>query len=245
MLLKQMKRLRSKRGFTLAELMIAMLILSMVTAVAAGGIPVAINAYTKVVETANAQMLLSTTMTKLREELGTASEIKFPDITESKEDGTITDKSGKSYEKTSDEKTYTYSNGEYTIVYDKETNKPKSAVIRNKKIVYESENGSESWIEGTDSGIMIQEYADTAKAEELGLYYHLLVSKSAANKNLYVTFDNIVWSSETGVLELQNVKVYSNSGGEPLAELKFDLTDEDAVDNPDGSIKIRVLSYIY
>ena len=194
MIFKQIKRLRSNLGFTLAELMIAMLILSMVTAVAAGGIPVAINAYTRVVETANAQVLLSTTMTKLREELGTASEIKS---------------------------------------------------VNDHEIVYESENGSESRIYRTDSGIMIREYADVVSDLSDKTYEHLLVSKSAANKNLYVTFGSIVWTESTGIIEIRNVKVLSSSGGEPLAELDFDLPDEDAVDNEFGSIKIRVLSYIY
>jgi prepilin-type N-terminal cleavage/methylation domain-containing protein len=194
MIFKQIKRLRSNLGFTLAELMIAMLILSMVTAVAAGGIPVAINAYTRVVETANAQVLLSTTMTKLREELGTASEIKS---------------------------------------------------VNDHEIVYESENGSESRIYRTDSGIMIREYADVVSDLSDKTYEHLLVSKSAANKNLYVTFGSIVWTESTGIIEIRNVKVLSSSGGEPLAELDFDLPDDEAVDNPDGSIKIRVLSYIY
>lgn len=194
MIFKQIKRLRSNLGFTLAELMIAMLILSMVTAVAAGGIPVAINAYTRVVETANAQVLLSTTMTKLREELGTASEIKS---------------------------------------------------VNDHEIVYESENGSESRIYRTDSGIMIREYADVVSDLSDKRFEHLLVSKSAANKNLYVTFGSIVWTESTGIIEIRNVKVLSSSGGEPLAELDFDLPDEDAVDNEFGSIKIRVLSYIY
>ena len=194
MIFKQIKRLRSNLGFTLAELMIAMLILSMVTAVAAGGIPVAINANTRVVETANAQVLLSTTMTKLREELGTASEIKS---------------------------------------------------VNDHEIVYESENGSESRIYRTDSGIMIREYADVVSDLSDKTYEHLLVSKSAANKNLYVTFGSIVWTESTGIIEIRNVKVLSSSGGEPLAELDFDLPDEDAVDNEFGSIKIRVLSYIY
>ena len=63
---------RGRAGFTLAEVLIAMLILLMVTAVVAGGIPVAANAYYKVVDGANAQLLLSTTATLLRDELGTA-----------------------------------------------------------------------------------------------------------------------------------------------------------------------------
>ena len=59
-----MKRLNSRTGFTLAEVLITVLILLMITAVVAGGMPVAANAYYKVVDAANAQVLLSTAMKK-------------------------------------------------------------------------------------------------------------------------------------------------------------------------------------
>lgn len=68
-------RLARKKGFTLAETLLAILILLMVTAVVAAGIPVAANAYERVVMASNAQLLLSTTMTRMRDELGTATNI--------------------------------------------------------------------------------------------------------------------------------------------------------------------------
>lgn len=67
--------LTDQNGFSLAELLLAILILLMVTTIVAGGIPVAARAYYKVIDASNAQVLLSTTLTKLRDELGTASEI--------------------------------------------------------------------------------------------------------------------------------------------------------------------------
>ena len=70
------KKLKSRRGFTLAEMLIAMLIVLMVAAVVAEGIPVAANALDKVQEASNAQLLLSTTMTALREELSMARDIQ-------------------------------------------------------------------------------------------------------------------------------------------------------------------------
>ncbi len=223
MVLKRMKRLRSNLGFTLAELMIAMLILSMVTAVAAGGIPVAINAYTRVVDTANAQVLLSTTMTKLREELGTASEIKLPTPDDPADPvlGTVETRNGK--------KVVTYTGGEIRFI---------------------SENGSESRIYkeyNGEKGIHIREYADIdfeEKATDPDKYLHLLVSKSAANKNLYVTFGNIEWIEDDGILEIKNVEVWSDSGAK-LADLEYTLAEDEDFNNPNGSIKIRVLSYIY
>ncbi len=63
----------NKSGFSIAEALIAVLILLMVSSVVAGGMPVAAKAYRDVVDSANAQILLSTTVTALRDELGTAS----------------------------------------------------------------------------------------------------------------------------------------------------------------------------
>ena len=68
-------KIKSKRGFSIGELLVAILILSMVSAVVAGGIPVARDAYLKVTIGANSQVLLSTAISELRNELGTASSV--------------------------------------------------------------------------------------------------------------------------------------------------------------------------
>lgn len=68
-------KLKSKCGFTLAELLITILILLMVSSVVAAGVPAAANAYRKVMDAANAQMLLSTTVTSLRRELAFAESV--------------------------------------------------------------------------------------------------------------------------------------------------------------------------
>ena len=65
-------RLKNNKGFTLAELLITVLILLMVSSVVAGGIPVAANALGKMVDAAHAETLLATTYTALRDELSTA-----------------------------------------------------------------------------------------------------------------------------------------------------------------------------
>ena len=70
-------KLNSQRGFSLTELLVAVLILSMVSAVVAGGIPVARDAYEKVTLSANAQVTLSTAISALRNELCTASEVNI------------------------------------------------------------------------------------------------------------------------------------------------------------------------
>ena len=65
-------RLKNNKGFTLAELLITVLILLMVSSVVAGGITVAANALGKMVDAAHAETLLATTYTALRDELSTA-----------------------------------------------------------------------------------------------------------------------------------------------------------------------------
>lgn len=69
---------RRRAGFTLAETLLAVMILLLVTAIVAAGIPSARNAYEKVVMTSNADVLLSTTISSLRNELGTAQNIDIP-----------------------------------------------------------------------------------------------------------------------------------------------------------------------
>ena len=71
------KKLKSKSGFTLAETLLAVLILLLVSVIVANGIPVARNVYNNVIIGANAQMLLSTAVTALRNELGTAKDVNL------------------------------------------------------------------------------------------------------------------------------------------------------------------------
>ena len=67
----------NKKGFSLAELLLAVLILLLVSTIVASGIPAAKSAYEKVVVGSNAQVMLSTTIAALRTELGTATDIEL------------------------------------------------------------------------------------------------------------------------------------------------------------------------
>lgn len=66
---KVLKKPNNSAGFTLAETLIAVVILVMITATA---MPAAVSAYRNAVDAANAQVLLSTTVNALRSELSTA-----------------------------------------------------------------------------------------------------------------------------------------------------------------------------
>lgn len=80
----------NQSGFSLTELLATILILTLATSVVATGIPVAQRAYEKVVVGSNAQLLLSTTIARLREELGSATYVD-----DNYSDNTITYQSGK------------------------------------------------------------------------------------------------------------------------------------------------------
>ena len=76
MVKKLLRKLKSRSGFTLGEALVTVLILLLVSTIVATGIPVAKNAYEKVVLASNSEVLLSTTVSALRNELGCAQDIK-------------------------------------------------------------------------------------------------------------------------------------------------------------------------
>lgn len=79
--MKRKGKLYRNSGFTLAETLLAVLILLMVSTIVATGVPVAKNAYEKVVLGSNAQVLLSNAISALRYELGTARDISIDGTT--------------------------------------------------------------------------------------------------------------------------------------------------------------------
>lgn len=72
-LAKRFRTAGSGSGFTITELLVALLVVTMVSIIVATGVPSAINAYRGVVASSNAQVALSTTTTVLRDELGMAT----------------------------------------------------------------------------------------------------------------------------------------------------------------------------
>lgn len=90
-----MRKIRNKKGFTLAETLLALTITLMVAGLLAGGIPLALNAYHKVVDSANAKTVLATLTTELRDELALAKNMP---ITSNGEKLTYTNTMGKETE---------------------------------------------------------------------------------------------------------------------------------------------------
>ena len=74
--MRTIKKINNRKGFTLAETLLAVLIMLLVSTIVVTGIPAAKNAYEKVIIGANAQVLLSTAATSLRGELGTSKKVK-------------------------------------------------------------------------------------------------------------------------------------------------------------------------
>lgn len=70
-------KLHNTEGATFSELLVAMIILLLVTSIVAEGIPVAKNAYAKVVNRSNADLLVSTTLNTIRTELDLASDVEL------------------------------------------------------------------------------------------------------------------------------------------------------------------------
>lgn len=70
-------KLHTVGGFSLAELMLTMFILSLMTALSAWGVPVVIHVYQRAVDTANAETYLNTTMIALRGRLCVASNVEL------------------------------------------------------------------------------------------------------------------------------------------------------------------------
>lgn len=62
-------------GFTLAETLVAMLLMSFVGLIVTGGISMGAQVYGRIVERSNAELLLSTTLMEMRDELDRAEEV--------------------------------------------------------------------------------------------------------------------------------------------------------------------------
>ena len=67
--------MKSAAGFTLAETLLAVVILLLASSIVGAGMPAAVKAYRNAIDAANAQVLLSATVNALRSELTTARDV--------------------------------------------------------------------------------------------------------------------------------------------------------------------------
>lgn len=160
------KRIKSRAAFTLAEALVATLIMLMVSSVMVAGIPAARRAYENVVKVSNAELLMSTTISALRNELGMASNIEI------QSDYSIT-----------------YYNSTYgtmskilkhTVASDA-TNDPDPAGT----IMLQRNAGAN--VDGIGGDDITIPEGDAEKYEP-----KRLVSKAASNEDLYVTYDTVL-----------------------------------------------------
>lgn len=159
------RKLKQQNGFSLAEMLVAVLILLMVSAVVAGGVPAASNAYSKAVDAANAQVLLSTAATALRDELGTARNVSI---------------SGKTV------RYYSADNGNYSeLSMSGSDDRP---VIMLTSYLGENVNNSGSDVSGESASATIYGTTeDTVQWE--------LVSGAAITKKLGLTYDSVSYDN--------------------------------------------------
>lgn len=73
---KMTNKLFRRSGFSLAETLVVLIIILLVSSVVAAGMPAAEKAYVNVIQSADAQLFLSSTLTELRNELSTATEVR-------------------------------------------------------------------------------------------------------------------------------------------------------------------------
>lgn len=182
----------NRGGFTLAETLIAVLILLMVTGIVAAGIPAASNALNRAVDASHAQLLLSTTMTSLRNELGSARSIVSDAVSEEDEEGEESGEPG-------DEPV------EGTGPAEGET---EEETAQGPTIHYVDSSGAQCVLESKPDGIYVTKEASPESAAgdwHPGIPTKLLVSQQAATSNLYAAFRSATY--ENGIVKIVGLRV--------------------------------------
>ena len=73
------KKIKNKKGFTLSELLVAIIVLSLMTVMLATGAGLAARSYRTLTDESNAQVLVSTFASMLRNELSNAKDVELSD----------------------------------------------------------------------------------------------------------------------------------------------------------------------
>ncbi len=185
------KKMKNRSGFSLAETLIAILIILLVSSVVAAGMPAAQRAYVNVQVSADAQLLLSTTLTELRNELATATDIKLAVAAAVEDEGelqeTITDAEA--------------SEGQYA----------------GNVISYTNPITGKSTISFSGDNFMIQRYQDISDASIDGTTSRPLVSNAAKTKSLSLDFGDaspFTYAPDDGTVTIAAFSVKTKSDSE-------------------------------
>lgn len=220
---------RSQRGFTLAETLVAMLLMSFVGLIVTGGIAMGARVYGRIVERSNAELLLSTTLLELRDQLDRVQEVR-----------TVTN------------------SGVTTLYYRDRTSNWKALTSLGRKSddgtpeANSKVPGNEQFLERYPNllkdnkmprGIYLTEFSGYsiagAPTEADVLNTQLMVSDEAAGKSLYATYESIEYKD--GNFVITGLRVCNKNTGAVIAWLDRDKNRN----NPDGySYLIRPLEKI-
>ena len=211
-------KIKSSRAFTIAEALVAMIILLLVSVIVGTGIPAAMRAYNNVVLASNAEVLLSTTMTALRNELGMSTDIRVIEKVTTVEDGK-------------------------TVVKDKIVESDENGVAAGEAVIYYNEaTGSESEIflktSGDITDIMYKSYAsDPLLNNKVSKNERRIVTKEAADKDkdLHVKYSGVSYNKTKGIVTFTGLAVTKNDGNDTLAAIKKDNGEP-------GDYSIRIIT---
>ena len=195
-----MRKLKGRGGFSLAETLLATLILLLVATIMTTGIPAAKTAYEKVVLGSNAQVLLSTAVNALRDELGTAW-----DVTPSADNKSIT---------------YFSANTGTKSVISLKSPKKADGTEESFETIYRQEFAKEA--DTTNDiifGDKIRDYKpeDDSNTVKYGNDAVPLISGAASTADLYVTYESVLYSH--GIVTFNNLSVCRKSNNAEIAKV--------------------------
>ena len=198
--MKIRSKLKSRAGFSLAETLLATLILLLVSLIVANGIPTARTVYNNVIIGANAQTLLSTAVSSLRNELGAAQRVQV-------------DASGNIFY-------YKPATGAYAVI------SPSKATMTGISPETIDPPDTDARMDGIQQLDYVTQVTGGWKAipdgETTKRQSHYLVSVAAANKNLKVTYGSADYNaSQPDIIAINNITV-SRAVGETTVIASLD-----------------------
>lgn len=188
-------RLKDSRAFTLAEALIAVIIMLLVTGIVVAGIPAAVRAYNRVVTASNAEVLLSTTMSALRNELTLAKDIDI----QAADNGYVSAVDG-------------VKSGVKIIYYNPQTGAKSRLSKGDDDIMYERYAADEILIDSSE----LVAGSDAAKAYAESPVNFMSDEISDKDKNLHINYTSVSYNEKTGIVKFDGLSV-SKDGNPTLA----------------------------